>query len=52
MKVGILNNLYSHLFPIPKQLFIKDYFAVYNNTLWEKFAFITGPKDMADPVTP
>ena len=30
MKVGILKILYIHLFPIPKQLFRKDYFAVYN----------------------
>ena len=33
MKAGILNNLYIYIFPIPKQLFSKDYFAVYNNTL-------------------
>ena len=44
MKVGILNNLYRHLFPIPKQLFSKDYFAVYNNTLWENLPLLPGQK--------
>ena len=44
MKVGILNNLYSHLFTIPKQLFSKYYFAVYNNTLWENLPLLPGQK--------
>ena len=45
MKVGILINLYSHLFPIPKQqLFSKDYFAVYNNTLWENLPLLPDQK--------
>ena len=44
MKVGILNNVYSHLFPVPKHLFSKDYFAVYNNTLWENLPLLPGQK--------
>ena len=44
MKVSILNNLYSHLFTMPMQLFSKYYFAVYNNTLWENLPLLPGQK--------
>ena len=42
IKVGILNNSYSYSFPKPKQLFNKDHFAVYNNTLWESLPLLPG----------
>ena len=44
MKVGIWNNLYYHLFPIPKQIFSKGFFAVYNNKLWENLPLLPGKK--------
>ena len=44
MNVGILNNLYIHLFPIPKKLFSKDYFAVCNNTLRKNWPLLPGKR--------
>ena len=38
---------FGHLFTTPIPLFTKDNYHVHN---LEKMPFLTGPKDMADPV--